>query len=115
MDFKKDERYYNINTLNVWFALSSIVFLFAMVWLFIDDFYKKVPIKEQINHRELATEITNIQISKVEDQLDAYNQIAKCKLMANKFGHDIMNVYLDNVQFHHPQCKNYSCRYLSMS
>jgi len=38
-------------------------------------------------------------IVKVEDQLSAYNQMENCKLMADKFGHDIMNVYLDNVAF----------------
>ena len=38
-------------------------------------------------------------IVKVDDELDAYNQMVKCKSMADKFGHDIMNVYLDNVQF----------------
>ena len=38
-------------------------------------------------------------IVKVNDQLDAYNQMAKCKSMAGKYGHDIMNVYLDDIKF----------------
>jgi len=38
-------------------------------------------------------------IVKVDDQLSAYNQMSKCKLMADKFGHNIMNVYLDDVEF----------------
>tara|TARA_B110000305_G_C19088120_1_gene469447 strand:+ start:114 stop:434 length:321 start_codon:yes stop_codon:yes gene_type:complete len=38
-------------------------------------------------------------IVKVEDQFSAYNQMAKCKSMANKVGHDIMNVYLDGDKF----------------
>ena len=31
--------------------------------------------------------------------IDAYNQMAKCKSMAGKYGHDIMNVYLDDIKF----------------
>jgi len=38
-------------------------------------------------------------IVKVDDQFSAYNQLSKCKLMADQFGHDIMNVYLDDVEF----------------
>ena len=35
--FKNDERYWDINLLNKWFAISSVVFLITMVWTFIDD------------------------------------------------------------------------------
>ena len=35
--FKNDERYWDINVLNKWFAISSIIFLAATVWTFIDD------------------------------------------------------------------------------
>ena len=35
--FKNDERYWDINLLNKWFAISSIVFLIVLVWIFIDD------------------------------------------------------------------------------
>jgi hypothetical protein len=35
--FKNDERYWDINLLNKWFAISSIIFLAATVWTFIDD------------------------------------------------------------------------------
>ena len=35
--FKNDERYWDINLLNKWFAISSLVFLLSMVWTFIDD------------------------------------------------------------------------------
>ena len=33
----KEERYWNINLLNKWFAISSIIFLVSMIWMFIDD------------------------------------------------------------------------------
>ena len=32
-----DERYWDINLLNKWFAISSVVFLASMVWTFVDD------------------------------------------------------------------------------
>ena len=32
-----DERYWNINLLNKWFAISSIIFMASMIWMFIDD------------------------------------------------------------------------------
>jgi len=32
-----DERYWNINLLNKWFAISSIIFMVSMIWMFIDD------------------------------------------------------------------------------
>ena len=35
--FKNDERYWDINLLNKWFAISSFIFLAVIVWMFIDD------------------------------------------------------------------------------
>lgn len=35
--FKNDERYWDINLLNKWFAISSIIFLAVTVWVFVDD------------------------------------------------------------------------------
>ena len=37
MDYKNDERYWNIKLLNKWFAISSILFLFSIMWMFLDD------------------------------------------------------------------------------
>ena len=35
--FNNDERYWDINLLNKWFAVSSIIFLAVTVWVFVDD------------------------------------------------------------------------------
>ena len=35
--FNNDERYWDINLLNRWFAISSIIFLAVTVWVFVDD------------------------------------------------------------------------------
>ena len=37
MEYKNDERYYNIKRLNKWFAISSILFFLSMLWLFYYD------------------------------------------------------------------------------
>ena len=37
MEYFNDERYWNIKLLNKWFAISSILFLISMIWIFIDD------------------------------------------------------------------------------
>ncbi len=34
---KQDERYWNIHLLNKWFAITSLLFVISMVWMFIDD------------------------------------------------------------------------------
>ena len=35
--FNNDERYWDINLLNKWFAISSIIFLAVTIWVFVDD------------------------------------------------------------------------------
>jgi cbb3-type cytochrome oxidase cytochrome c subunit len=35
--FNNDERYWDIQKLNKWFAISSILFLISMAWTFVDD------------------------------------------------------------------------------
>ena len=37
MDYKNDERYWNIKLLNKWFAISSILFFISIAWMFLDD------------------------------------------------------------------------------
>ena len=37
MDYNNDERYWNINLLNKWFLLASILWTISMIWMFIDD------------------------------------------------------------------------------
>ena len=55
--FKNDERYWDINLLNKWFAISSIVFLGTIIWTFIDD--NDDEFKEyQREFRKLEVEIT---------------------------------------------------------
>ena len=64
--FKNDERYWDINLLNKWFAISSIIFLACTIWMFIDD--NDDEFKEyQREFRKLETAVVE---KKLEEELD---------------------------------------------
>ena len=75
MDYKNDERYWNIKLLNKWFAISSIIFLLSFIWMFYydnDDEFKTY----QREFRKLAIEVANKNLDKallsVENQRSDY-------------------------------------------
>ena len=58
-----EERYWDINLLNKWFAISSVVFLASMIWTFIDD--NDDEFKEfQKEFRKLEIEISEAKLEK---------------------------------------------------
>jgi cbb3-type cytochrome oxidase cytochrome c subunit len=71
--FKNDERYWDINLLNKWFAVSSIIFLVVTVWVFVDDnddefkTYQKEFRKMQVElaEKKLIQDSTSIAAEKV--------------------------------------------------
>ena len=75
MDYKNNERYWNINLLNKWFAISSIIFLISIIWMFLDDnddefkVYQKEfrKVESQIAQSKLAEEL-----NKVSSERDIY-------------------------------------------
>ena len=75
--FKNDERYWDINLLNKWFAISSVVFFAVMVWVFIDD--NDDEFKDyQKKFRKLEVAITEKNLSQevaaVEGPRETYDQ-----------------------------------------
>ena len=75
--FKNDERYWDINLLNKWFAISSIIFLAATVWTFIDD--NDDEFKEyQREFRKMQVEIEKNKLQDewklIEDDKDKYEE-----------------------------------------
>ena len=65
MEYNNDERYWNINLLNKWFAISSILFLLSFVWMFYfdnDDEFKTY----QREFRKLEVEVSE---KKLEEAL----------------------------------------------
>ena len=66
--FKNDERYWDINLLNKWFAISSVVFLLSMIWTFIDD--NDDEFKDyQKAFRQLQIEITEKNLGQELDEV----------------------------------------------
>ena len=77
--FKNDERYWDINLLNKWFAISSIIFLATTVWIFVDD-----------NDDEFKVpDVTNLQVNdKNEPNENKQQTIVFCvpgKTFTNRF------------------------------
>ena len=74
--FKNDERYWDINLLNKWFAISSIIFLACTVWVFVDDNddefkdYQREFRKIQV---EVAQQKLEQQASEVEKERTIYD------------------------------------------
>ena len=67
--FKNDERYWDINLLNKWFAISSIVFLLVLVWIFIDD--NDDEFKDyQREFRKMQIEITKNKLNEERDLVE---------------------------------------------
>ena len=69
--FKNDERYWDINLLNKWFAISSIVFLIVLVWIFIDD--------NDDEFKEYQKEFRNLQIEIAETKLNEEKSLVEGK------------------------------------
>ena len=81
MDYKNDERYWNINLLNKWFAISSILFLGSIGWMFIhdnDDEFKTYQrefrkLEAEITQSKLVAELDKVVDSRIAFE-DKYNQ-----------------------------------------
>ena len=85
MDYNNDERYWNINLLNKWFLLASILWTISMIWMFIDDnddefknyqreFYKISKEKTEEKYSSLYAEVIDIKIT-LEADLENKKQI----------------------------------------
>ena len=85
MDYFNDERYWNINLLNKWFAIMSIIFLLSIIWMFIDDndddfkTYQKEYRHLEIGKTEAALEVA---MAEVEVEREIYEQKYNLKVKA---------------------------------
>ena len=81
MDYKNDERYWNINLLNKWFAVAAAVWTLSMIWMFIDDnddefkyyqseYYSILKDKTQNEFNDLFQEVSNVK-AELEADLEA--------------------------------------------
>ena len=77
--FKNDERYWDINLLNRWFAISSIIFLAVTVWVFVDD--NDDEFKDyQKEFRKLEIEIAQQKLEQQADEIEKDKSIYESAL-----------------------------------
>ena len=55
------ERSYNISNLNIWFAISSLIFLAVLLWSFVDDYSN--------DWKDYQREFRNLQVEKTNEEL----------------------------------------------
>ena len=81
------ERLYNIANLNIWFAISSLIFFAVLVWSFVDD-YSNDWKDYQRTFRNLQVKKTNEElkiVSSVFEGSNAYNELQnKLKIFNEK-------------------------------
>ena len=73
MDYNNDERYWNINLLNKWFAISSILFLLCFIWMFYhdnDDEFKRYQREFRKLSVTVSQEKLQVALDDVKDILD---------------------------------------------
>ena len=104
MDYFNDERYWDIKLLNKWFAISSILFLISIIWMFIDDNddeYKDYQIKYTELKQKLALEKERVELELVKDKrkyFELKKEEAQTKLDGKKTILDSLNNQLTNYK-----------------
>jgi len=79
--FNNDERYWDIHTLNKWFAISSVLFLISMAWTFIDDNDDEFKIYQR-EFRKMEIEISEQNLQN-EDELVKADRLSHEKDLAD--------------------------------
>ena len=75
MDYKNDERYWNIKLLNKWFAISSILFLFSILWMFVhdnDDEFKEYQREFRKLEAQISVDKLDVELQKVVSERGVY-------------------------------------------
>jgi len=85
-----DERYWNIKLLNKWFAISSVVFMITMIWMFIDD--------NDDDFKVYQREFRKMEILKSEEKLDAELEAVKQERVQYEEKLKLAQDALDNKQ-----------------
>ena len=85
MQYKNDERYWNIKLLNKWFLIAALLWTLSMIWMFIDDnddefkyyqnqYYSILKDKTKSNYSKLYTEVSDIK-KELELNLESKKQV----------------------------------------
>ena len=96
MDYNNDERYWNINLLNKWFAISSILFLISIMWMFLDD--NDDEFKDyQRDFRKLETQIAQSNLQKELNIVSNERDVYENKYNEEKEKYNSQNKILDSL------------------
>ena len=90
MDYKNDERYWDITLLNKWFAFAAINWTVTMIWMFIDDnddefkyyqseYYSILKDKTEADYDLLYSEVSDVK-QKLELELENKKSILDSKM-----------------------------------
>jgi len=85
MKYNNDERYWNINLLNKWFAISSILFLLCFIWMFYhdnDDEFKRYQREFRKLSVTVSQEKLQVALDDVKDSRDEYEDKYNLELKA---------------------------------
>ena len=96
MDYKNDERYWNIKLLNKWFAISSILFLLSIMWMFLDDNDDEFKVYQR-EFRKLESEIAKEQLKGELDNVVKTRVEYEEKYNKEKINYDISKNDLDSL------------------
>ena len=95
--FKNDERYWDINLLNKWFAISSIVFLATTVWIFVDD--NDDEFKDyQREFRKMQIEVSQENLAQQATEMEKERAIYENALAEAQKDHDRKNNELSELE-----------------
>ena len=95
--FKNDERYWNINLLNKWFAISSVIFLVCTVWIFVDD--NDDEFKEyQREFRKMQIQVAQEKLEQQAEDVKVEKEAYESALAAAKVEFDSRSVELNDLQ-----------------
>tara|TARA_Y100001970_G_scaffold41940_1_gene52112 strand:- start:13449 stop:16505 length:3057 start_codon:yes stop_codon:yes gene_type:complete len=104
MEYKNDERYWNIKLLNKWFAISSIIFMLSFIWMFYhdnDDEFKQYQREFRKIEIEVANKKLDLALASVQEERAVYEDKYKVALedFNNKSEYiDSLNSDLDYVK-----------------
>lgn len=101
MDYKNDERYWNINLLNKWFLFAAAAWTLSMIWMFIDDnddefkyyqseYYSILKDKTEADFNNLYQEVSDVK-EQLESELESKKLILESK-------QDLIQSINDSVQ-----------------
>ena len=79
MEYKNDERYWNIKLLNKWFLIAASLWTISMIWMFIDDnddefkyyqkeYYSMLKDKTELKYNNLYSEVLALK-TELENEL----------------------------------------------